>query len=140
MNPCLHGGAWAASVGASITYLKVSRTAFPCVMPHMAYAIALDGKVELAGGFHSLAFQGLQKKEVEHFKLAEVAEGLLRDLAGNAFTANILTAFVLAAAALSHWGRTGTNTGPRAPVTNAKQQTQVFLSGECKEGSSERSQ
>jgi hypothetical protein len=43
-----------------------------------------------------LAMQGVQVKEVKQFGFHEEREPLLRNLSGNAFTANILAAFLLA--------------------------------------------
>ena len=92
-------GCWLASVGASVRFLKIGRHLSPCIQPGMACVCAQDGHRQRTTGLQNLAFQGLQKSEVAAFNLAAESDVLLRDFAGNAFTANILAAFVLAACA-----------------------------------------
>jgi site-specific DNA-cytosine methylase len=84
-----------APTGFGVTWGSV-RTCFPCVMPSEEYVILEKGKARLANGFVVLAMQGIQRKEVQAFGLAQEDDKLLRDLAGNAFTANIIAAFLLA--------------------------------------------
>jgi hypothetical protein len=62
----------------------------------MEYLILERGKARLASGFVALAMQGIQRKEISAFELAEEDDKLMRDLAGNAFTANIIAALLLA--------------------------------------------
>ncbi len=59
-------------------------------------ALFLPGKARLANGFVVMAMQGIQCKEIQIFNLAQEEDKLLRDLAGNAFTANIIASFLLA--------------------------------------------
>jgi hypothetical protein len=62
----------------------------------MASSTLSPGKARLASGFVVLAMQGIQCREVHAFNLAGEDDKLMRDLAGNAFTANIIAAFLLA--------------------------------------------
>jgi site-specific DNA-cytosine methylase len=82
----------------SITWGQVWKDKFPCVTPGSEYLILEAGKARLADGLTMMAMQGIQSKEVQRFKLAKEEDKLLRDLAGNAFTANIIAAFLLAGA------------------------------------------
>jgi site-specific DNA-cytosine methylase len=59
-------------------------------------ALCPSGKARLASGFVVLAMQGIQRREIQAFGLATEDDKLLRNLAGNAFTANIIAAFLLA--------------------------------------------
>ena len=81
--------------GFSVSFGSI-RTCFPCVTPSMEYLILERGKARLASGFVVLAMQGIQRKEISAFALAEEDDKLMRDLAGNAFTANIIAALLLA--------------------------------------------
>jgi hypothetical protein len=89
-------GLLVATVGASVTFLSVRQNLFPCVTPHMVYAILDHGRVSLAGGVTILAMQGVQLREFRIFSFGKEKCGLLRDLGGNAFTANIIAAFLIA--------------------------------------------
>ena len=86
-----------ASIGASLRFMSVRSDIFPCVTPHMTYAIMQNGHLRSVSGMEALALQGIQTVEARTFKLAQSKPGLLQDLAGNAFTANILAAFLVAA-------------------------------------------
>jgi hypothetical protein len=86
-----------ATVGASVSWMGVTRNAFPCVTPQMAYILLDNGIPKAVDGILLLALQGIQKKEVQRFKLNAEKDALLRNLSGNAFTANILAACILAA-------------------------------------------
>jgi hypothetical protein len=59
-------------------------------------AFLLPGKARLASGFDVMAMQGIQRKEIQIFNMAQEEDKFLRDLAGNAFTANIIASFLLA--------------------------------------------
>jgi hypothetical protein len=85
-----------ATVGASINFLSVRQDLFPCVTPHMPYAILQNGQISLAHGITILAMQGIQLKEFHNFAFGREKDSLLRDLGGNAFTANIIGAFMIA--------------------------------------------
>jgi len=86
-----------ATAGASIEYIQVKKDMFPCVTPHMTMVISEKGQLRLASGFDALAVQGVQSEEVAKFKLGSESQSLLQDLAGNAFTASILAAYLVAA-------------------------------------------
>ena len=85
-----------ATVGASVAYMSVRRNVFPCVTPGMAYSILRNGTPKGVDAMMLLAMQGVQVKEVKQFGFHEEREPLLRNLSGNAFTANVLAAFLLA--------------------------------------------
>jgi site-specific DNA-cytosine methylase len=86
--------------GFSVAYARARRRTFPCVTPGQKYVILESGKARLATGLTAMALQGIQKKEVRHYQLATEHDQLLRDLAGNAFTANIAAAFLMAGASV----------------------------------------
>ncbi len=85
-----------AAVGASVSFMQVRQQAFPTVQPKMQYAILRKGSLEHVHGLHILAAQGIQPKEVEALGVHEEASSFLQDLGGNAITANILAAYLLA--------------------------------------------
>jgi hypothetical protein len=85
-----------ATVGASVAYMSIRRNVFPCVTPGMAYSILRNGTPKGVDAIMLLAMQGVQIKEVTQFNFHKEREPLLRNLSGNAFTANILAAFLLA--------------------------------------------
>lgn len=84
-----------ATVGASISFMSIRRGVFPCVTPGMAYVILRNGTPKGVDAMTLLAMQGVQCKEVEQFGFHREREPLLRNLSGNAFTANIVAAFLL---------------------------------------------
>ena len=85
-----------ASVGASLRFMSVRQDIFPCVTPKMVYAVIEHGQLRTAGGLEALALQGVQGQEVHSFKLGATKGPFLQELAGNAYTANIVAAFLLA--------------------------------------------
>jgi site-specific DNA-cytosine methylase len=91
-------GLMVASVGASLRFMSVRSDIFPCLTPHMTYAILQDRRLRSVSGMEALALQGIQTVEVRAFKFdpAKSKGPFLQDLAGNAFTANILAAFLVA--------------------------------------------
>lgn len=86
-----------ADCGSSVGWLKVSSCLFPCVRPRMKYAVIDHGAVHIASGAEVLAVQGVQHEEMKAFNMAMESEGALHDFAGNAFTANICCAYLIAA-------------------------------------------
>ena len=62
----------------------------------MAHLILDKGTARRSSPLDALAMQGIQQREVQDFKLSHEAPALMEDLAGNAFTTNILAAFLLA--------------------------------------------
>ena len=89
-------GTWVATLGASLRFMSLRKDVFPCVTPHQSYGVMRNGKFHVANGLTLLAMQGVQSKELEAFNLKEEDPALLHDFAGNAFTANIVAAFLLA--------------------------------------------
>jgi site-specific DNA-cytosine methylase len=90
-----------APTAFSISYSsRIIRDTFPCITPGKQYLILESGKARLACKLTMMALQGIQNKEVHSYSLAQEDDKLLRDLAGNAFTANIIAAFLIAGAAV----------------------------------------
>ena len=89
-------GIFVANIGASIHFLTVMQDLFPCVTPRMVYAILINGQLHLANGITVLAMQGIQGTEFRNFQFGKEKCSLLRDLGGNAFTANVVAAFLIA--------------------------------------------
>ena len=82
--------------GHSVTFATVQSNIFPCVTPTHDHIVLEDGRAHKAGGYTALALQGIQSKEVRRWSLAKVQDMFMRDLAGNAFTANIIAAVLIA--------------------------------------------
>lgn len=79
--------------------LGVGITHFPCVQPQRLHIMALTGKMVKADGKVCLAMQGIQSKELNAFpSLSKLTSRRQQDLAGNAFTANVCAAYILALA------------------------------------------
>jgi hypothetical protein len=70
---------------------------FPCLRPGNSYLILQQGEAKLAKGALCLALQGIGTEEAEAFSLLMEEDGMLRQLAGNAFCANICLVFLIAA-------------------------------------------
>ena len=64
----------------------------PCVTPSDKYVILQKGQARMASGLAILAIQGVQQEVVRSSQLADEDDALLRDLGGNAFTADIIIA------------------------------------------------
>lgn len=82
--------------GQSISWCPLSTDKFPCLTPHGPYIFISKGAMRVVSGLDALALQGIQKVEVDKWGLAAEENGLLHDLAGNAMTANVLAAALLA--------------------------------------------
>ena len=89
-------GTWVVTLGASLRFMSVRNDVCPCVTPNMTLGVLCNSKFHIADGFTLLAMQGVQNKEIEAFNMQTEDPALLHDLAGNAFTANIVAAFLLA--------------------------------------------
>ena len=89
-------GTWVVTLGASLRFMSARNDVCPCVTPNMTLGVLCNSKFHIADGFTLLAMQGVQNKEIEAFNLQTEDPALLHDLAGNAFTANIVAAFLLA--------------------------------------------
>ncbi len=88
-----------APVGNSINWMGLRRWTFACVQPNQTYAALQHGKVSVVGAAVLLALQGIQTPELSAFRFEEdmrKSPKLLQDLAGNAFTANVLAGFLVA--------------------------------------------
>ena len=75
---------------------KVSIGKFPCLTPEAKYVLVQNGKLRVVSSFEYLALQGLQARELSFLNIAAEQDRLLRNLAGNAFTTNIIAIFLLA--------------------------------------------
>jgi len=82
--------------GHSVTFATVQSRLFPCVTPTHDHVVLKGERAHRAGAYVALALQGIQDKEVRRWRLHEEDEALLRDLAGNAFTANTIAAVLIA--------------------------------------------
>ena len=70
---------------------------FPCLLPEKRYLVSEQGKLKIAQGPLCLAMQGVGTDEANAFDLLLEEDGFLRQLAGNAFCANICLVFLVAA-------------------------------------------
>ena len=85
-----------ANIGASASRMSVRQNIVPCIEPSMQYIILDHGQAECLNAESCMALQGVQKKEAAAFNLHAEPSTHLKDLAGNAFTANILCAYLIA--------------------------------------------
>ena len=85
-----------ATPGQSVDFCNLARDVFPCVTPHGPFLVLRAGKATCASGLHAMALQGVQEAEIRFFNLHNLPSAILHDLAGNAFTANICVACLLA--------------------------------------------
>ena len=70
----------------------------PCLRPGNSYLVLQQGEAKLAKGpLFCLALHGIGTEEAEAFSLLPEEDGLLRQLAGNAFCANVCLVFLIAA-------------------------------------------
>jgi len=83
--------------GSSVGWLRVALDMCPCLRPGNSYLILQQGEAKLAKGALCLALQGIGTEEAEAFSLLMEEDGMLRQLAGNAFCANICLVFLIAA-------------------------------------------
>ena len=75
--------------GSSVGWLRVARDMCSCLRAGNSYLILEPREAKLAKGPLCLALQGGGTEEAEAFSLLLEEDGLLRQLAGNAFCANI---------------------------------------------------
>ena len=95
--PNWKAGLFVSDCGSSLGWLSVTKSMFPCIRPGNAYVILDQGQPKLASGPQCLAMQGIGVDEADAFGLLLEGDGFLRQLAGNAFCANICLVFLLAA-------------------------------------------
>ena len=89
-------GVFVASVGSSADFMTIIRGRFPCLTPGNKYVILEQGASHVTNGPMALAVQGIGGKEVRAFSLHGIDDSTLREMAGNAFTANICCTFLIA--------------------------------------------
>ena len=65
------------------------RDMFPCLSPGHSSLVLQQGEAKLAKGPLCLALQGIGTEEADAFSLLLEEDGLLRQLAGNAFCAHV---------------------------------------------------
>ena len=70
---------------------------FPCLTPGNKYIILEQGTLHVTNGPMKLAVQWIGGKEARAFRLRGIDDTTLREMAGNAFTANVCCAFLIAA-------------------------------------------
>ena len=90
-------GTFVSDCGSSVAWVSVVKDMFPCIRPGNSYLVLEDGVPKLASGPTCLAMQGIGSDEAESAGLLLEEDALLRDLAGNAFCANICLVFLVAA-------------------------------------------
>ena len=90
-------GVLVSDCGSNFGWLSVVRDKFPCVRPGNFYFVLKQGQPNIAHGLLCLAVQGIGVEEANAFELFLEEDSLLRSLAGNAFSANICLAFLVAA-------------------------------------------
>jgi site-specific DNA-cytosine methylase len=84
------------SSGASLEWMSIRRGCFPCVTPGMQFILLRKGGAVRVDGRMCLAVQGIQARERAAAHLTQETSRQLQDLAGNAFTANIMCAYLVA--------------------------------------------
>lgn len=90
-------GVLVSDCGSSVGWLTVAKDLFPCIRPGNSYLVLDQGQPRIAQGPLCLALQGIGPGEANAFELLSEEDGLLRQLAGNAFSANICLVFLVAA-------------------------------------------
>ena len=90
-------GVLVSDCGSSVGWLSVARDMFPCIRPGNSYLVLEQGEAKLAQGPLCLALQGIGPDEANALELLIEEDGFLRQLAGNAFCANICLVFLVAA-------------------------------------------
>jgi site-specific DNA-cytosine methylase len=81
-----------ATAGQSASFMTLRKDVFPNLVPSSPFVVIRAGKPRLASGLLCLALQGLQSSEVEFMGLGDMPDDKQRDIAGNAFTANVCIA------------------------------------------------
>ena len=82
--------------GSSVGWLSITSNKFPCLRPGNKYLVLQHGVAKIADGCLCLAIQGIGPEEQTALNLHQEQDALLRQLAGNAFCANICLAFLVA--------------------------------------------
>ena len=88
-----------ANIGDSLNYVRFNSTCHPCLLPTKKYLNIFQGHCftnsNVTGNLY-LRLQGLGPEEVEKAGLGGLDQRQSQELAGNAFTSNIVAAIVLA--------------------------------------------
>jgi site-specific DNA-cytosine methylase len=84
-----------ATAGQSASYMTLRKDVFPNLVPSAPFVVIRAGKPRLASGLLCLAMQGLHGFEVEFMGLGDMPDDKQRDIAGNAFSANVCIANVV---------------------------------------------
>jgi len=80
----------------TIGFCPLQTDRFPCLTPKGLYVVIERGKAHVANAFECLAVQGVQAPELARHRFRDANPALLQDMAGNAFTVNVLIAVLLA--------------------------------------------
>lgn len=81
-----------ATAGQSASFMTLRKDVFPNLVPSSPFVVIRAGKPRLASGLLCLALQGVQSSEVEFMGVGDMPDEKQRDIAGNAFTANVCIA------------------------------------------------
>ena len=85
-----------ATAGQSVTFMKIRKDVFPNLTPGDAFVFLRAGIPAVASGRLCMQMQGIHEDELCFMGLADTSDEMLRNLAGNAFTANVCVASLLA--------------------------------------------
>lgn len=91
------------NIGDSVNYLRLSSSLHPCVLPSKKYIYFIGERclVNQNCGNLYMMLQGLGPEEMAMSGLDSVEPRQNQELAGNAFTSNVIAAMILAV--LCHW-------------------------------------
>ena len=85
------------NIGANVERLQLKVESYPCLTPRMKYLLLVNGEVNKCDfASYALAIQGIQEAEAKGFGLVHLSPAQQQELAGNAFSANVCVAFLLA--------------------------------------------
>lgn len=86
------------NIGDSVRYCRFRRSVHPCLLPSKKYLYAFEDNTLAVNRTPRvpLALQGIQSEEINKFNLGGLSLSEAQDLAGNAFTLNIMCAVLTA--------------------------------------------
>ena len=85
-----------ATVSQSVSYMKIRKDVFPNLTPGDVFVFLRGGIPAVASGRLCMQMQGIHDEELLFMDLTDTSDEMLRNLAGNAFTANVCVASLLA--------------------------------------------
>ena len=89
-------GVCVASAGSSASCMSILRERCPCLRPGNKCVLLERGTCHAMHGPMALAVQGIWGQAARAFSLHGIDDTTLREMAGNAFTANVCCAFLIA--------------------------------------------